>query len=124
IEQCVRHGVRQVIMFSSGYAETGAEGVARQQTLLRTIDGSGTRLLRPNTLGLANLASGFIASFSQAFELPPGVVRSGHTGFVSQSGAFGTFIFTLCAEQGLGFKYFIVTGNEGDITVSELIDAM
>lgn len=124
IEQCVRHGVRQIIMFSSGYAETGAEGAARQQALLHTIEGSGARLLGPNTLGLANLTSGLIANFSQAFELPPGVLRSGRTGFVSQSGAFGTFIFTLCAEQGLGFKYFIVTGNEGDITVSELIDAM
>lgn len=124
IEECVRQGVRQIIMFSSGYAETGAEGAMRQQMLLRTIGGSSTRLLGPNTLGLANLESGFIANFSQAFELPPGVLRSGRAGFVSQSGAFGTFIFTLCAEQGLGFKYFIVTGNEGDITVSELIDAM
>ena len=124
VEECVRKGVRQVVMFSSGYSETGAEGAARQQALLRAIDGSATRLLGPNTLGIANLATGFIANFGQAFELPRGVLRSGRAGFVSQSGAFGTFIFTLSAEQGLGFKYFAVTGNEADITVSELIDAM
>jgi acetyltransferase len=124
VEQCVRKGVRQVVMFSSGYAETGADGAVRQQTLMRSIEGSGTRLLGPNSLGIANLASGFIANFGQAFELPRGVLRSGRAGFVSQSGAFGTFIFTLSAEQGLGFKYFAVTGNEADITVSELIAAM
>lgn len=124
VEQCVRKGVRQVVMFSSGYAETGADGAVRQQALMRSIEGSGTRLLGPNSLGIANLASGFIANFGQAFELPRGVLRSGRAGFVSQSGAFGTFIFTLSAEQGLGFKYFAVTGNEADITVSELIAAM
>ena len=124
VEQCVRKGVRQIVMFSSGYAETGADGADRQQTLMRSIEGSGTRLLGPNSLGIANLASGFIANFGQAFELPRGVLRSGRAGFVSQSGAFGTFIFTLSAEQGLGFKYFAVTGNEADITVSELIAAM
>ncbi len=124
VEQCVRKGVRQIVMFSSGYAETGAEGARRQQAILQALAGSGTRLLGPNSLGVANLSSGFIANFGQAFELPAGVLRTGRAGFVSQSGAFGTFIFTLSAEQGLGFKYFAVTGNEGDITVSELIDAM
>ena len=96
IEQCVRHGVRQIIMFSSGYAETGAEGAARQQKLLRTVEGSGTRLLGPNTLGLANLASGFIAHVRQAWELPPGVLGSGRTGVVSQSGAFASMLASVC----------------------------
>lgn len=124
VEQCVRKGVRQIVMFSSGYAETGSQGASRQQTLMRSLEGSGTRLLGPNSLGVANLASGFIANFSQSFELPSGTLRTGRAGFVSQSGAFGTFIFALSAEQGLGFKYFAVTGNEADITVSELIGAM
>lgn len=124
VEQCVRKGVRQVVMFSSGYAETGADGAGRQRALMGSIDHSGTRLLGPNSLGIANIASGLIANFSQVFELPRDLLRSGRAGFVSQSGAFGTFIFALSAEQGLGFKYFAVTGNEADITVSELIDAM
>lgn len=124
VEQCVAKGVRQVVLFSSGYAETGAEGEQRQRELQQAIEGSGTRLLGPNALGLANLASGLIANFGQGFELPTGVIRRGNVGFVSQSGAFGTFIFALTAEQGIGLKYFAVTGNEADITVSELIGAM
>ena len=124
IEQCVAKGVRQVVMFSSGYAETGPEGEQRQRALVEALSGGRTRLLGPNSLGLANLSSGMIANFGQAFELPGGVLKPGRAGFVSQSGAFGTFIFTLTAEQGIGFKYFAVTGNEGDITVSELIAAM
>ena len=124
IEQCVAKGVRQVVMFSSGYAETGAEGEQRQRALVEALRRGGTRLLGPNTLGVANLSSGMIANFSQAFELPGGVLKAGRAAFVSQSGAFGTFIFTLTAEQGIGFKYFVVTGNEADITVSEVIAAM
>lgn len=124
IEQCVAKGVRQVVMFTSGYAETGSEGQAREQALLRALAGSATRLLGPNALGLANLDTGMIANFGQGFELPAGVLRRGDVGFVSQSGAFGTFIFTLSAEHGIGFKYFAVTGNEADITISDLIAAM
>ena len=124
VEQCVAKGVRQVIMFTSGYAETGPQGVARERALLQALAGGGTRLLGPNALGLANLETGMIANFGQGFELPPGVLRRGDVGFVSQSGAFGTFIFTLAAEHGIGFKYFAVTGNEADITISDLIAAM
>lgn len=124
VQQCVRKQVRQIVMFSSGYAETGAAGAVRQQELVAALAGGGTRLLGPNTLGVANLATGFIANFGQGFELPRGTLRSGRAGFVSQSGAFGTFIFALSAEQGLGFKVFTVTGNEADITLSEIVEAM
>jgi len=124
VEQCVRKGVRQIVMFSSGYAETGSQGRQRQQALLRALAGSRTRLVGPNTLGVANLASGMIASFGQAFELPAGVLRPGRAAFVSQSGAFGTFIFTQAAERGVGFKYFVVTGNESDVSMSEVIAEM
>jgi acyl-CoA synthetase (NDP forming) len=124
VRQCVSKGVRQIVMFSSGYAETGEEGRARQQELLEVLRGSATRLIGPNTLGIANLASGMVANFGQAFELPAGVLKSGRAGFVSQSGAFGTFIFTLAAENGVGFKYFVITGNESDVSMSEVIDAM
>jgi acyl-CoA synthetase (NDP forming) len=116
--------VQQIIMFSSGYAETGAEGKERQRLLMSKLEGTDIRLLGPNSLGFANLDSGLIANFSQAFELPRGTLKSGPVGFVSQSGAFGTFIFTLAVEQGVGFKYFAVTGNESDITLSELMSAM
>ena len=40
-------------------------------------------------------------NIGQAYEMPAGVLKSGRAGFVSQSGAFGTFIFTLAAENGV-----------------------
>lgn len=124
IEQCARKGVRQIVMFTSGYAETGPEGAERQRVLLDAVHAGSMRLLGPNALGFANIASGLIANFGQGFELPRGTLKSGPVGFVSQSGAFGTFILALTAEQGLGFKYFVGSGNESDITLSELMSAM
>lgn len=123
LEDCVRHKVRQVVMFSSGYAETDDDGVERQTALENCIAGSGTRLLGPNAVGLANLQSGMITNFSQSFDLPLGTLKSGSLAFASQSGAFGTLIFTMASEQGIGFKYFAATGNEADITISDLIAA-
>jgi acetate---CoA ligase (ADP-forming) len=124
IEECISKRVKQVIVFSSGFAETGAIGAERQRALIEAIAGKPLRLVGPNTLGVANIAEGMIANFSQGFELAPGVVKSGPVAFASQSGAFGTFIFALAAEQGIGFKYFSVTGNEADVTVTEFIEAM
>jgi len=102
----------------------GGKGSSASARWCRRSRGSNTRLLGPNALGLANLETGMIANFGQGFELPPGVLKRGNVGFVSQSGAFGTFIFTLSAEHGIGFKYFAVTGNEIDITISDLIAAI
>ncbi|HSQ03902.1 MAG TPA: acetate--CoA ligase family protein, partial [Burkholderiales bacterium] len=124
IEECISKHVKQVVVFSSGFAETGALGAERQRAVMKAIEGTPLRLVGPNTLGVANIAEGMIANFSQGFELPQGVVKSGPVAFASQSGAFGTFIFALAAEQGIGFKYFAVTGNEADVTVTEFIAAM
>lgn len=124
IRECIQKGVKQAVVFSSGFAETGPEGAERERALKEIIQGTGMRLVGPNALGVANIADGLIANFSQSFEPTTGVVKSGPVGFASQSGAFGTFIFTLAAEQGIGFKYFVSTGNEIDVTITEYIAGM
>ncbi|MBI3044971.1 MAG: acetate--CoA ligase family protein [Betaproteobacteria bacterium] len=124
IWDCLQKGVKQAVVFSSGFAETGPEGAERERALKDLIRGTGMRLVGPNALGVANVADGLIANFSQSFELPDGVIKPGPVGFASQSGAFGTFIFSLAAEQGIGFKYFASTGNEIDVTITDCLAGM
>ena len=112
IAQLGQRGARSAIVFSSGFAEIGAEGRRLEQAVISAARSAGIRLCGPNCLGLINAFDGVMATFGQFAEgeTPPGPV-----GFVTQSGAFGTAIAALARRRGIGLGYFVNTGNEGDV---------
>jgi acetate---CoA ligase (ADP-forming) len=113
-------GVRGVLMFSSGFAEVGGDGVAAQARLSALALASGVRLLGPNCLGFINVAQHVYATFSPVPR--GGRVRAGDIGLVSQSGAFGAYAYALARERGLGLSMWITTGNEADIGFADGIE--
>ena len=52
--ECAAKGVKALVVISAGFAETGAEGAARQHELVRICRESGMRLVGPNCLGVLN----------------------------------------------------------------------
>ena len=120
VDDCIAKGVKAVVMFSSGFAETGAEGRAMQAELARRCAAGGAKLLGPNSLGMFNVEAGLYSTFSSYFD--PLWPRPGPVGIVSQSGAFGTYFLALAIERGLGFSHFAATGNEADIDVAECVE--
>lgn len=46
----------------------------------------------------------------------------GNIGFVTQSGAYGGAIFNMAQEMGLGFSYWVNTGNEVDLNCLDIMD--
>jgi len=119
-DECIAKGVKAAVMFSSGFAETGAEGRAMQEDLQRRCAAGGMKLLGPNSLGMFNVRSGIYSTFSSYFD--PLWPRVGPVGIVSQSGAFGTYFLAIAAEHGLGFSHFVATGNEADVDVAACVD--
>lgn len=119
---CATRGVRAVIVLSSGFAEAGDAGVARQVELVAIARAAGIRLLGPNCLGTVSVRNAAIGSFSIVLEeyLPP----PGHVGIVSQSGNVGSFIMQNIAQRGLGVSRFIATGNEADVDVADGIASL
>ncbi len=111
-------GVKSAVVFSSGFAETGAEGRRLEQELIAAARTAGVRLCGPNCLGLINAFDRVIATFGQYAE---GDVAPGPVAFVTQSGAFGTAIATLARRRSLGLGYFVNTGNEGDVDFVEVM---
>jgi acyl-CoA synthetase (NDP forming) len=120
VDDCIAKGVKAIVMFSSGFAETGAEGRVTQVELARRCAAGGVKLLGPNSLGMLNVEAGLYSTFSSYFD--PLWPRSGPVGIVSQSGAFGTYFLALAVERGLGFSHFVATGNEADIDVAACVD--
>src|SRR4030095_11768240 len=119
-DECIAKGVKAAVMFSSGFAETGAEGRAMQTELARRCAAGGMKLLGPNSLGMFNVRAGLYSTFSSYFD--PLWPRTGPVGIASQTGALGTYFLALAVERGLGFSHFVATGNEADVDVAACVE--
>jgi acetyltransferase len=116
-----RRGVAVAVVFSSGYGEMGEEGKRLERALADAARANGIRVCGPNNLGLINAFDHVTATFSQYADQPP---RSGPVAFVSQSGAFGTGIAALARSRHMGLGYFVNTGNEADIKLTEVLEVI
>lgn len=121
VRACVRKGVGAAIVFTAGFGETGEEGAALERALVAEARAGGLRLLGPNCLGLFDATRGYFPIFSSSFE--NGWPLPGRVAIASQSGAFGTHLFALFRDRRVGTPKLVTTGNEADVSVSELIAA-
>ncbi len=124
IDDCAAAGVPVAIVASSGFAETGADGVAAQAEIVRRARAGGVRLVGPNCIGAVGFADSLVASFSPLFSAETLSWRSGGIGFVSQSGALGYGAVSLALERGLDLGWAVNTGNEADVTAVEVLRAL
>ena len=76
-------GVGVCVVMSSGFAETGEEGRARQDELVRVARQSGVRLVGPNCIGSVGFAGGQVACFSPLFTADDVPLTPGRLGFVT-----------------------------------------
>lgn len=107
---CGKRGVKAASIISSGFAEVGGEGVRLQEELRQIALNYGMAVCGPNCSGFLYVPEGVTATFSVG--LDKGMARSGPLAFVSQSGALSSYILGAALERGLGFTYWITTGNE------------
>jgi acetyl coenzyme A synthetase (ADP forming)-like protein len=115
-QAALRRGVRSLCVISAGFAESGAEGRARQDALVAAVRSHGARLVGPNCLGIASSAVQLNATFAPR-ALPPGRI-----GFSSQSGALGLALLEKAGARGLGFSSFVSIGNKADVSSNDLLE--
>ena len=119
VRDCAAKGVTACVIFSSGFAEIGGEGVGRQAAIVAIARAHGMRIVGPNCLGLFSVESRFYPTFTST--LDRGLPQPGRLSIVSQSGAFGSHLYFLARLRGLGMRYWITTGNECDVQVAEYL---
>lgn len=120
LEDCAAMGVKSAIVYSSGFAEIGgSDGEAMQAQLSDIAARTGIRILGPNCLGILSFRSRFFATFSSSGD--GGYPNAGPLAIISQSGAYGTHLYAVARDWGLGVSHVITTGNECDIDVAECI---
>jgi acetyl coenzyme A synthetase (ADP forming)-like protein len=115
-EAALRKGTRALCVISAGFAETGAEGLRRQEQLLARVRAHGARLIGPNCLGIFVAERGLNATFA------PHSFPGGNIAFSSQSGALGLALLEQAAARGLGLSAFVSVGNKADVSSNDLLE--
>jgi acyl-CoA synthetase (NDP forming) len=119
VKECAERKARSAVVFASGFAEIGGQGVQREAELRELARWSGLILCGPNCQGVVNLHEGVTLSFTPALErkeLLPGKIA-----FVTQSGAMGGSLFSNAMQVGIGFSYWISSGNETALESADYI---
>ncbi|OZM83575.1 CoA-binding protein [Pseudonocardia sp. MH-G8] len=115
-------GAAGVVVFASGFAETGAAGARLQAELAAAGEEAGVRVLGPNCQGLLHTPTGLVATFTAAADRQ--LRAAGGVAYVGQSGAVGGSILDLSAEMGLGLTAWASTGNQADLDLVEVASAL
>jgi acyl-CoA synthetase (NDP forming) len=115
-------GTKGAVMFTAGFAEVDDAGAAMQDEMVAIAKAGGMRLLGPNCLGVFDGRTHYYATFTAS--LDSGFPIPGRIGIASQSGAYGTHVFTMARNRGIGASLCVLTGNEADVTVGEAIGWM
>ena len=108
--QCAALQMKNLVVISGGFAETGGSGEALQEELAELAARHNLTILGPNCIGFINTLQPAVASFSLTVE--SGAPRSGPAAFVAQSGGLGILAIFLADLEKFGFSYMISTGNE------------
>ena len=116
IEACGTAGVRNVVVITAGFGETGGDGAARERRLAEIADEHGLNLVGPNSLGIMSTPSGMNATFGPENALPGGL------SFMSQSGAFVTAVLDWANDNGIGFKDVVSLGNKAVLDETDFVD--
>jgi acyl-CoA synthetase (NDP forming) len=119
VQGCARAGVGGVIIFASGYAETGKQDRIEQQYRLAAIAReTGMRIVGPNCIGVVNALLDMRVTFMDITPIPP--PRKQSIGMVSQSGALGMAL-AQAVVRGVSFSHVMTSGNSCDVDMADYI---
>ncbi|AEH60693.1 acetyl coenzyme A synthetase (ADP forming), alpha domain protein [Methanosalsum zhilinae DSM 4017] len=120
MENCGKSGIKNIIIISAGFKETGIEGARLERKCVRIAKKYDIRFLGPNCLGIIDTSSDLNASFSAV------MAKKGNIALISQSGAICTSALDWADNRNVGFSKFISLGNKADLAendfLSDLID--
>jgi len=122
VEDCAVAGIKVATIYSDGFAETGAEGMALQNEIVAAAHAGGMRIVGPNSMGTIDLNTPMTLSINAILEMEN--IPVGNLGVISQSGSMLGALMSRGAARGIGFSSLLSIGNEADLSVAELIEVL
>ncbi|MCP4745100.1 MAG: CoA-binding protein [Desulfobacteraceae bacterium] len=116
VAQCKAKAIANIVIISSGFGETGAEGKTIETRLAEESANAGILTVGPNTMGITNP---HIHLFCTGITVTP---IAGSTTMISQSGNMGTQLLAFMEKQGIGIRCFVGSGNEAMLTIEDYLE--
>ncbi len=114
LESALKRGIGFVHFFSSGFSETGNDGL--EETMLGMVKGGKTRIVGPNCLGVHCTESRVI--YDPAFKQS----GPGNVGLLSQSGGLTNNVLRLAQARHIPINKAVSYGNQIDLKVEEFLE--
>ena len=116
IPEFEKKAIKNVLLISSGFGETGAEGKALEDKLVKKAREAGILILGPNTMGICNP---YISLYCTGTHVRP---KAGSVVLVTQSGNLGTQLLAFATKEDIGIRAFCGSGNEAMITIEDALE--
>ena len=119
VKDCVKKGVKGIIIETAGFTETGIEKFVKIQEEIELIaKNSNVRIIGPNCVGVTNFNNKFTTTeidFDQSIE-------GGTISIIAQSGVLGNIFVEWSASQNIGFSKTITLGNKIDVDEIDMLE--
>lgn len=116
LKDCGEKKVQGAVIIAGGFGETGADGRAFEEEIVRTAKKHNIRIIGPNTSGMMNLKTNLnLVGLRNA--------TRGEIALLTQSGNMALSLITEAKLKSLrGFSYYVGVGNEADIKFHEYLE--
>ncbi|MBW2613729.1 MAG: CoA-binding protein, partial [Deltaproteobacteria bacterium] len=115
VKECAIKGIPRVMIQSAGFAETGDEGRALQEELLKVKNESGMRIWGPNCMGLVDAVNRHVFSFALSSIWEDGLLP-GKVSLIVQSGMLSAgFLIDAVTHGTMGISKACSIGNKADV---------
>ena len=118
MEDCARKRVKFAVVHAVGFSEMGSEGKELEKKMVGIARSGGVRVIGPNCMGIFT-SRGRVNTVVPYARMP---LDPGGVGFVGQSGWVSEMMLRLGSARGLRFSGIISIGNQGDLTLEDLIE--
>lgn len=115
VKECGEAGVKNMVVISAGFKETGEKGAQLEKELTELGKKYKINIIGPNSLGTIDCHTPLNTSFSQMMP------NKGNIAFISQSGAMMVAIIDWSVNSGIGFSKVISLGNKAGVNEIELL---
>ena len=118
VQECCAKGIKNLVVESAGFSETGEEGKAAQDKILSLIRKNNVRLIGPNCSGIINTHNGMVQSIALTKKL-----NKGKIGLIAQAGVYAAGILSGLSNI-MDFALIVTIGNKMDLNETDILEYM
>ena len=119
IEKCIKKGIKNIVIISAGFKESGKEGKKIEKRISKLAIDNNLNILGPNCLGFISKSNNLNLTFAKT---DFSNFSNSNISVISQSGAIGSALLDWFAGKKLSLNNFISLGNKVDLDESDFFD--